>query len=102
MDDALRARLELLEALVLEMYRCHILTEEMIDRVAERFSAKADRSSPSEAEIAEHAAHMATMISIEASALSQERWEAERSNQRADERRSRLHVVPSDGGNPDT
>lgn len=93
-ETATRARLLLLEEMMRELYRRDIVTDDILDEVASRLSASADRVGGTEAEIAEHAAHMATMLPIEAAAPSQSDWEAER-------RRARMRIVP-DGGNSRT
>lgn len=66
-DSALRARLTFLEELVRELYRQDIVTDEMLDTVAERVAAKATNHGPTEAGVLEDAAHMARMIPFEAS-----------------------------------
>jgi DUF1680 family protein len=85
-DDTLRARLEFLEEMVRELYRRGVITDDMVAAVAERFGSRADRANFGDAAVADHCAHMAVMLPIEASTPTQSEWEAER-------RRARLRVV---------
>jgi hypothetical protein len=91
-ETALRARLEFLEEMFRELYRRDVVTDEMLRAVADRFGSQADRASPSGAEVANHCAHMAVMLPIEAQAPTQSEWTAE-------QRRTRMRLI-SDGGNP--
>lgn len=85
-DDTLRARLEFLEEMVRELFRREVITDDMVAAVAERFGSRADRANFGDAAIADHCAHMAAMLPIEANAPTESEWEAER-------RRARLRVV---------
>ena len=99
-EDDLRARLTFLEEMFRALYRQGIVTDDMLTSVAERLSATATNHGPSEAGVLEHAALMASMLSIEARAkvttASERRAEFQRAQMR--ERTAML----SDGGNQST
>lgn len=86
-DEPLRIRLAVLEEIVRELIRSGVLTDEMIEAVANRLEAD-------DTEAGEIAAHQARMLPIEAAMPTQSEWEAA-------QRRKRMRVI-SDGGNPAT
>lgn len=87
-DEAIRARLEVLEEIVRELIRSSIVHPDLIERVAERFDIEEKyHSGSSRAEHYAHMAHMTRMMIIEAGAQ-------EADDFRQEQLQRRLNVPP--------